>query len=156
MQLVQSLAQFSNSSIYLCPPIKNTILENGLFIRFLQSTEHCIFNSISIDLPLKSVTFEQYFNKKKCTFNSVENNYSIQKLIQIEKQLLKSANIKDKDPVFTLKTQLEKSFIKKCYLNCNSNQLHKSYDKIDIIFKISGIWEDNNQYGLTFRFIIMN
>ena len=156
MQLVQTLSQFAKSSIYLCSPIKNTILENGSFIRLIQSTDCCIFNSISIQVIMTHVTFEQYFNKKKCTFNPLENDYNIQQLIQIEEQLLKSVNIKNKDPVFTLKTQLEKSFIKKCYLNCNTKQLHKHYDQIDIIFKISGIWEDDIQYGLTFRFIIIN
>jgi hypothetical protein len=156
MQLVQSLEQFSDSSIYLCPPRKNTILDNGSFIRFIQSTELCIFNSISIQVVMLHVTFEQYFNKKKCTFNPLDNDDNIQQLIRIEEQLLKHANITNKEPVYTLKTQLEKSFIKKCYLNCNSKQLHKTYDTIDIIFKVSGIWEDDTHYGLTFRFIIMN
>jgi len=156
MIAAQNYEQFSTSSIYLSSPIKNTILDNGYFTRFIQSSDCCMFNSISIVVNLTSVIFEQYFNKKKCVFDYNKNINEITNLMQIEKDLLKMFSNKNKIPIYTLQSQLNKSYIKKCYTNKEHTVLKNSYESIRFIFKVSGIWEDKEKYGLTFRFIVVN
>ena len=79
MYFVKKLDQYKENSIYFCEPIKNNIMQDGVFIRILYSTPNIIFNGIYLEINLNDTYFEKYYNKYKCNYNM--NIYSNKELI---------------------------------------------------------------------------
>lgn len=137
--------QYKSYAIMFGEPIKNNIINNSLFSKILYCDEKFTTNGICILVHLTDVICEKYYNKFKCNFNISQNNDIIQILKQIEKKIL-SKYITKKTPVY------------KIYENINSGYLKHFTDignnyKCDFILKISGIWETEHYYGLTFKFV---
>ena len=55
--------------------------------------------------------------------------------------------LSDKAPAHNLEAQVNTGVLK---LFSDSNEKRKN---IDVILKISGLWEDNNSYGITYKFL---
>ena len=146
MIIVHSIKQHNTDFVYFLEPIKNNIIQNGQFIRILYSTDIISLNGIYINLDLKFTFIEKYYNKIKCSFdidNEINKNYVL--LIRnMEINLIKKINIKDKIPQFKLYEQI-KSGIIKIY-----DEAYVAND--NIILKIAGIWETDTHYGLTYKF----
>jgi hypothetical protein len=149
MIIAKSINQYNNNYVYFCNPIKNNIIYDGKFIRIIYSTPQLIMNGIFLHLELFNVSCEKNFNKYKYSFNIEKNNSIIEEIKNIEQQLLMKADIKIKIPQFKLYEQLISGNIKLLYENMNSN-------KLEMVIKISGIWETQFNYGLTFKFIQIN
>ena len=107
---------------------------------------------------LKKVRIERYFNKIKCVFeNNSENQGTITYIKSIERLILnKFKNNKNKDMSRRIYEQLENGFIK--LYPQNENVVYKEHNNLKFLLKISGIWSsnENNSFGLTFRFFIIN
>ena len=69
MFMVKKIDQYNENFIYFCEPIKNNIMQDGLFIRILYSTNNVIFNGIYLEINLNETYFEKYYNKYKCNYN---------------------------------------------------------------------------------------
>ena len=69
-------------------------------------------------------------------------------MINIEKDIIKKIdNNNNSEPVFSIKEQLEQEFIKLYNVtNYNNNSV------ITLVCKISGIWNNDTNYGLTSKF----
>ena len=131
-----------SNNIYFSDIIKNTVIENGKFIRLIYSSSSVILNGIYINIPFiinKSSCNKYYFNF--CDVNDCKKN-----LLNIEKLVLNKYNTQ-KNKIYKLAQQLDQNTIK--LFNYIEN-----YNKI--ILKISGLWEDENNYGLTYKFICHN
>jgi hypothetical protein len=146
MILVKTIEQFKENSIFFCDPIKNNVMNEGNFIRILYSTNDIILNGIYFLITLNEINCEKYFNKFKCNFNIELNKYIIDCIKIIEEKLLKKYKI-NKNPNFKIYEQLKNGNIK--IFNDLGNKPFQNF-----ILKISGIWETNMNYGLTFKFII--
>ena len=146
MILVKTIEQFQDNSIFFCDPIKNNIMNEGNFIRILYSTNNIILNGIYFLITLNEIYCEKYFNKFKCNFNTEINKHIIDNIKIIEKKLLKKYKI-NKNPNLKIYEQLKNGNIK--IFNDLGNKQFQTF-----ILKISGIWETNLNYGLTFKFII--
>jgi len=146
MILVKTIEQFKENSIFFCDPIKNNVMNEGNFIRILYSTNDIILNGIYFLITLNEINCEKYFNKFKCNFNIELNKYIIDCIKTIEENLLKKYKI-NKNPNFKIYEQLKNGNIK--IFNDLGNKPFQQF-----ILKISGIWETNMNYGLTFKFII--
>ena len=131
---------------------KNNVMEGGDFFRLYYSDTDSNSNGLFICFRFKDVYIEKYFNKIKCSFEENMNRDIIQQLKQIERNIIKYAG-HQRDAVFRIEEQLNHRFIK--IFTDNNIEFGKNKE-INIVLKISGIWNNYNSCGLTFRFYIAN
>lgn len=150
MNLILDINDFNIDNIFFQEAIKNTIILNSKFNRTLYSNDFFTLNIIFIKFNIKFYCQDKIFNKYKCYYKIEENKDIIDKLIEIERNIIDKFNInKIKD--FKISQQLLSGFIK--IINVTSENIN--LNKIDnILLKISGIWETETEYGITYKFII--
>jgi hypothetical protein len=128
---------YNNNFLYFSESIKNTVIDNGKFIRVIYSDDNSVINALYIVVP--------FSNLKKIHNNcySIDDNLLCEKLCNIEKSILNNYSSL-KTMQIKLKEQLNQGYIKIFNYKDNPNM---------ILIKISGIWEDKDKYGLTYKFI---
>ena len=144
MNLVKNMNQYDENNIFFCEPIKNNIMNDGTFIRILYSTHNILLNGIYLLIALNDITCEKYYNKYRCNFNPSNHKDIIDNIKIIEENILKKIEIK-KTPQLKISEQLRNGNIK---LFNMIEQQDSSF-----IVKISGVWETQYNYGLTYKFI---
>lgn len=147
MNIVKSIDQYNSNNVFYCEPIKNNIMNEGYFIRLIYSTSYFALNGITLLIHLNDVYCEKYYNKYKCIFNISTHYKLIEQIKEIEEKLLKNANIRGKMQQYKIYEQLR---------NGNIKIISDNMDKITnnmFMLKISGIWENDTQYGLTYKFM---
>lgn len=147
MNIVKNIQQFNEDYVFFCEPIKNNILLEGKFIKILYSTPNFILNGIYIYMILNDIQVEKYYNKYKCIFNIQLNKKTIEYLQQIEENILSKMVIPGKIPTYKIYDQLKNGHIK-IYNDTLDEQQPTQY----FLLKISGIWEMESNYGITFKF----
>lgn len=141
--------QYNKDYILFSDKTKNNILSNGHFYRIFYSPPTFCMNGIHVYFNMKDIYLESYFNKVKCTFDKTKNCDAISLVKNIEKNILAVSPNEDKTPVFRIDEQLSQGFIK----IFSDNAWEKtSVADIQILLKISGVWTDSTNYGITFRF----
>ncbi len=150
MNIALNINQFQINEIYFCDPIKNNVVNDGLFIRLIYSTEYFVTNGINLFVPLYDVLIEKFYNKYKCSFHLINNKNMIDSIQQIEEDILKKLNNKNKIIQKTIYEQLRVGNIK-----IFSENIDKTNNNL-FILKISGIWETETHIGLTFKFSKIN
>lgn len=130
---------YNNNFLYFNESIKNTVIDNGKFIRVIYSDKNSVINTLHIVTPfsnLKNIHNNCY---------SIDNKDELlcQKLCDIEFSILNNYP-SSKKIKFKLKEQLNQKYIK---------IFNYKDDPNIILIKISGIWEDKDKYGLTYKFI---
>jgi hypothetical protein len=145
MNIIEDIEKFNIENVYFCDPIKNNIIVNGSFIRILYSNEQLVLNGIYLYVYFQNISIEKYFNKYKCIFDLQTHYKLIDKIRQIEDSILKKINIKNKKPSYKINDLLK---------NGNIKIFSENIDKINngFLLKISGIWEDDDFYGVTYKF----
>jgi len=149
MLIVKYLEQYNDNNIFFCEPIRNNIINDSHFIRILYSTHEFMLNGIYLYIPLNDVIIEKHYNKYRCSFN-LYNNKTIDKIKVIETQLLQKYSITPKTPIHKIYSQILNGGIK--IFNNYTDYEHLN-DEDTLILKISGIWETETNYGLTYKFI---
>jgi hypothetical protein len=149
MNIVKRIDQYDENNIYFCEPIKNNIMNDGNFIRILYSTPYIVLNGIYLLIQLNDITLEKYYNKNKCNFNINTHTNLIDSLKNIEENILKKLTFVNKQPQFKVFEQIKNGNIK-IFGDFVSKQNNL------FILKISGIWETQQSYGLTYKFIKIN
>ena len=147
MNLVKNISQYNEDNVYFCEPIKNNVMNEGKFIRILYSTHNLVLNGIYLLVHINDITCDKYYNKYKCNFNTLHNKDIIDNIKTIEENILRKIEIK-KIPQLKIYEQLRNGNIKLF------NEVNKSF--CSFILKISGIWETQFNYGLTYKFIKIN
>lgn len=149
MNLVKTIEQFDNNSIFFCEPIKNNIMNDGNFIRIIYSNNKLTLNGIFLFISLNNITVDKQFNKMKCFFNVDTYKKLINDIKIIEENILAKISIPNKIPQFKLYEQMNNGSIK---IFCDTiPKINCSF-----ILKISGVWETGNQFGLTYKFTKIN
>ena len=145
MNIIITIDQYNEKCVYFCEPIKNNIMNDSNFIRIIYSTSLFVLNGIYISVNIGHISIEKYYNKFKCTFDSIQHRDIIEKLRLMEEYLLKKVNITGKNPQHKIFEQLKNGNIK-VFSDCP--------EKINNVFllKIAGIWETEHDYGLTYKF----
>lgn len=146
MNIVKTLDQYDENCIYFCDPIKNNVMNEGNFIRILYSTPTFVLNGIYLLIRLNDIIVEKYYNKYKCIFNVNNHKDIIEDVKAIEDSLLKKINIKNKYPQNKIHDQLKNGNIK-IFSDVNPKTYTNSF-----LLKISGIWETETHYGVTYKF----
>ena len=149
MNIVKRIDQYDDNCILLCEPIKNNVMNEGNFIRIIYSAENFTLNGIYLLITLNDIICEKYYSKYRCIFNVTNHKDIISNLKIIEEDLLKKCDIYDKIPQYKINEQLKNGNLK--IFNDIGNKSTCSF-----ILKISGIWETQYNYGLTYKFIKIN
>jgi hypothetical protein len=150
MNIVKRIEQYQDESVYFCEPIKNNVMNEGNFIRILYSNSLFVLNGINLLIPLCDINVEKYYNKYKCTFNPIAHKDLIENLRIIEEGLLRKYNIRNKIPQYKINDQIKNGNIK-LFLDSADRLANGNF-----MLKISGIWETESHYGLTYKFLKAN
>ena len=150
MNVILELEQFDVNNVYFQESVKNTIMDNSNFIRVIYSNSVFMLNGIFIKFNLNIIHVEKSFNKFKCVFEKQRNTNEIVAISTIEKDLLSKINIANKKPIYRISEQLTNGFIK---IFIDNNKLFNNNNQHEFILKISGIWENESDYGITYKFI---
>jgi hypothetical protein len=152
MNIVIDIDEFNKDNIFLQEPVKNNIIDDSKFIRIIYSNNIFSINTLYIGFDLHIVQLENYFNKHKFVFNVKQNAKAINQLKSIEESILDKIFINNKKPVFRLYEQLNSGNLK---LFKDNLKLHKINSDNEFIIKISGIWDNEYEYGITYKFVDM-
>ena len=156
---------FNINNIYFQDPIKNNIFDNSNFIKIIYSNNVLTLNCVVIEFNLYLLNRDILYNKHKYSYNVNLNFDTIITLYAIEKNILSKLSHLNKRPVHRLYDFLSSGHIKvfheKNDMNNNTIKTKKNNDEnknmLDILHsfgvKISGVWENNVEYGLTYKFI---
>jgi hypothetical protein len=166
MNIIIPMDFFNEDHLFFFEKIKNNIISNGFFIKIIFSTSFYSLNVILIDIPLFNIKVIHKNNKSKYYFDILLNEKKIEKIKNIEYNILKKANINEKIPNYKINEILNNGIItifnsyemdEKTNEDINKSRdftgEHKNYYKsINIILKISGIWISDNNFGLSYKF----
>lgn len=147
MNVAIPIEKYNNNKYLFLDPIENTIIKDSIFHRIILSNNMISMNNINVTLVLSNVMIEKYYNKYKCSID-INNDY-FQKIIDIESKILSSINILNKEKKLNILEQLNTGYLRIFSMKELENRL---YNNFNIILKISGIWETEEEYGITFKF----
>lgn len=149
MYIVHNINNINIKNIYFGDSIKNTVLINGKFTRLLYSTSLYILNTLLLQIKMTDICIENTYNKYKCMYSVDENMQYIKNIEYLEKNILEKI-VSKKKKIYNIKSQLYSGCIK-LFTNAPIHQ-----KKIEIVLKISGIWETYDEIGITYKFMIVN
>jgi hypothetical protein len=137
---------FDFKYIFLGNTINNRILENGKFTRIYYSTPLCSFNGIYTLLYIDDIIETNCNNSfnNKLMINVEKNGVLLNSIKQLEEKILRVVEVKNKTLTFNIYNELMKGFLKLNY----KNNIYNS----QILLKISGIWETEDSYGLSYKY----
>tara|TARA_Y100001937_G_C7009078_1_gene280084 strand:- start:237 stop:695 length:459 start_codon:yes stop_codon:yes gene_type:complete len=147
MNIVLELNEFNENNIFLNKPVPNTVIENSNFCRVTYSNHLFSLNGVNLKIFIETESKERFYNKYKCSFNVSKNQNIINELAQIETNILRRTNFKNKNPVFKIKKQLECGNIK-LFSDLSETKMSNNY-----IIKLSGVWVTETEYGITYKFV---
>ena len=146
MYVVLEIDDINTNHIFYQAKVKNTVMDNSKFLRIVYSNELFMLNGIFITFNLNLSAIERSFNKYKCIFDPKTNQEFISKIANIEKNIMSVNTIVNKNPVYRITDQLSNGFLK-IFNEAECKNKH------EFILKIYGIWENDCEYGLTYKFI---
>jgi hypothetical protein len=150
MNVVIKENQFNISNVYYTEPIQNIVMDNSKFIKIIYSTENIMTSGLCLLLQLKIANKEFYFKKLKFVYDINTNKEILSKIYDIESIILhKFGNQKKQRKI--LYESLSSGTIK-LFPN-NENELNNNNNNNSFILKISGIWENDTEYGLTYKIL---
>lgn len=143
--LAMNMNQFIIDNLYFSQPVKNNIINQGYFYRLQYSNDIITINCLQFILPMSNITLIKYYNKYKCIFSD-NNDDIVKKLQELENKILSKINT-TKKPKYNLYDQVKNNSIK----FFSSKDYPDKPNNLNILFKISGIWEDPDSYGITYK-----
>ena len=149
MNIVKKIEQYDDNNIFFCEPTKNNVMNEGNFIRILYSTHNFILNGIYLLITFNDISCEKYYTKYRCCFNVNSHIDTINNLKIIEDDILKKYENINKLPQYKIYEQLRNGNLK-IFTDIGNKTI------CSFILKISGIWETEDKYGLTYKFIKIN
>jgi hypothetical protein len=111
MNIVIPIDFFNEDHLFFFEKIKNNIISNGFFIKIIFSTSFYSLNVILIDIPLFNIKVIYKNNKSKYYFDILLNEKRIEKIKNIEYNILKKANINEKIPNYKINEILNNGII---------------------------------------------
>ena len=147
MNIIKTIKQYNVDNVFFGDLQRNTLIQDSNFMRLMYSTDYFTLNGIFILVEFNNVNIEKYFSKYKFCFNVQENSSVIDFLQKTEVGILKKLSLTDKSPSYQIGTQLFNGNIKMF-----SNTIPEK-GNIKVILKLSGIWDNGKDYGITYKFI---
>lgn len=137
---------------------KNIITTDGIFTKIIYSTPLFIMNGIFFYFP---ITVDNIINSNGRFFinfnpNSKNNINIIREISNVEDNIIdfyRKSNIVNKNKTLLLRNQLQTGNIK-VYKDTNDNLTNTNFTNKQFILKISGIWENKFDFGITYKIIV--
>ena len=149
MYMAIPVKQYKSSNIFFGEPIKNNIIENSVFRRIIYSQSDISFNSINIVLSFGRLSVRKLYNKWKCIFNDMSLKNT---LLSIESNILQKLRMCNKNPIYSITQQVQNNMFK-----VFSDRMEPGdFNDYTIVLRISGIWESETEYGITYKFVDFN
>ena len=148
MNVVLREDQYNIANIYFSEAIQNIIMEKSSFIKLIYSNHNIMITGLFLLVGLKNTTKELYFKKIKITYDINANISTLIRLYEIETEILDKYNSNKKQKKIVYET-----------LSCGSVKIFPNNDEDIVrgnnsfILKISGIWENETEYGLTYKLL---
>lgn len=159
MNLLLHSNDFDMSNIYFLDKKTNMIMD-GVFTKIIYSNNCTSMNGLYIDVPMKNM-MNKNNSKNMIQLDVISNKEIIQKMVDIEKQLLhyylqyfssshekRETNVQNKTMIYNLKNQMQNGSIK-----YYKEHEHHSQKPSSFYIKFSGIWENQSEIGITFKLI---
>jgi hypothetical protein len=136
----------------------NNVIIDGVFSKIIISDEYFTMNGLFLNLPLtvnENIAINQY-NKQVINFDShIQNNLLlITKISEIENSIIhyyKRINENKKKTNLALTNQLFNGYFK--IFRENGIPTKKMRSAKRYILKISGVWENKDEIGVSYKFI---
>jgi hypothetical protein len=142
--------QFDKKCVIFSDTKKNIIMD-GNFTKIIYSDENVSLNGIFINFPVNIYSNNKTSNKNFFYFqpHSNENKSLIYNIIQIEQDIInhyKNMYNINKKCIFSISQQILSGILK---IYCEELNMNCT----NFVIKISGVWEDKTQFGLTYKFM---
>lgn len=137
--IAEDLNNYSNSNIFIMNPIKNTLINQGLFYKIVYSNSLFTSNGLYIKIPL---TNTKYLNGR-LIYNIEDNTNVLNQIVNIENFIL--------DKIIN-----KKKIHHKIYDQIKNGNIKTNNSNSEVILKISGIWENDNSVGISYKIITIN
>lgn len=156
MNIALNINQLSSNNISILDSKNNIVMDGGKFTKINFIDPYFTMNGIFIVFPISNFVIETQNNKKNMKFQwySTQNQNAAKDLMMLENRLLdfynfnKQKNFKKR---LLLKQQIETGYMKIYKEN------HTHYNTASVyVLKISGIWEDRDEIGITYKLFETN
>jgi hypothetical protein len=141
MNLYHKINDVDYKKIHFYKPVVNKILHYSYFYKLLYDIQIFTLNSLNIEIDIES--YEIIEENKKYKVNIKINDSFLDKIKLLEERIIKVISTKQNSLC--------------CYKYLTFNKLSYNYDKypekINLILRISGLWETNTSIGLTTKII---
>ena len=142
---------YDPKNVIFSQKIKNNILANGYFHKMYYSDKYFTSNGVLFLFSLKDISVENYFNRIKCSFCKRKNKDILLFIKRLEHRILSDFNEKHLRSIYRIEEQLQNEYIK----IFSDKKIHKGVlKKLNVLLKISGIWTNDRECGITFRFLV--
>jgi len=121
-------------------------MDNSKFIKITYSTEDVMLSGIYLSLPIKYSKYEDFYKKTRVIYDTQLNYQLLNDIYEIETMILNKYSNNSKTQKRSLRNSLNTGVIK--YFSMDN----KPYNNNKVfILKISGIWENDTEYGITYK-----
>ena len=142
--------------IHFSEPVQNAVMNDSYFIRIVYSDDHVSLTGLMIPMYFNAITVLKSFNKSIIMYDLHSHREMVSKICDLEFSILERYNRffkmyqnSRKFPVYNLTTQLRSCSVKLF------DDIDKNLDECNLVLKISGIWENDKEIGITFKFLLL-
>jgi len=157
MNIIFDIDDVLHQNIYFLEQKRNIIMD-GYFTKLIYSNEHFTMNGIYLHFSMKDLKIDNIMNKQCVHFHPYhpKNLEFIQTLSMLELHILelyKKTHKCNKRISNNLAKQLYSGIVKITpdYYAAPNTQVAKDAAPSDYIIKISGVWENSEDVGVTFK-----
>ena len=140
------------NNIFLANEIKNTIINDGVFYKLQYSDNMLTLTNLLIAIEIPEYTVFKNYYKYRCVFHAENYTCFINKIIALENNILhkiwKNNTTGYKRANTNITRLLQSGFFKLTQQPPEKNAV--------IALKISGVWETDDGYGLTYKFVFLS
>lgn len=156
MSVIFKFNDYDENDLYFIEFVKNNVKSNSYFSRIIYSNRFIALKNLYFTFSLKNVTYKEQYLKTIIYFDESKNN--LESLYEIERNIINKfieyRQIYNKDtviyPTYCIRNQFKLNYIK-VFKNTTITNIYSEFTEIYI--KISGIWQTDNNVGITFKFI---
>ncbi len=149
MNFILTIDEYNIKNVYFTDSLENTVMDDGIFSKILYSNSEITLNGIYLLCNFNNTTVEKIsHNKFKVSWNKEKNIKLIEKIKLIENNLLKKYGYEN------MSLQLSNLVENANFRIFTDNE--KLNSNTDFLLRISGIWENKNQCGITYKFLELN
>lgn len=144
MNIAIPMSAYHPRLLFLCEPVPNTVMPDSTFTRILYSDSDITLVGVHLQLHIEGVHDEMHYQKVRTIFDVSANSRAVLSIERIESNILDMIG-GGKRRVTKLTDQLKHGILRSATHACwNSGGP-------DFVLKITGVWETDTEYGITYK-----